>query len=193
MKIKEFNTYEGYIKSRVPGGFEVILEGNRTAFLPSQHVDCVPLSKEDMNVFLYQKCQVKVLLTQPEIIVSRKAYLIDQEENRKRINTIHSLINILKNFRIGDVIHGTVTDVKDYGLFIDIGIMALAHANNFSNNEFNEFNKSGEFKAEDYKSGDQVTVEILSISSSDNNAGLNVSLALKGENNGKLERNKRKV
>lgn len=103
----------GTIQEAVKGGYSVSVGGTR-CFCPLSHVDT--RAPSDPSSMVNRSFQFKIIEHKERgrnIILSRTALL---EEKRKE--TEETLRETLKP---GDVISGTVSGVRDFGVFVDIG------------------------------------------------------------------------
>lgn len=144
---KNQGTIRGKIVSKVKGGLAV--EIGLQAFLPGSQADLPPArdldrligTEHDFRIIKYEK-------REGNIVLSRRAVL---EEERKGLRE-----KTLSTLEDGAVIDGTVTNITEYGLFIDLGgIDGLVHVTNMS------WGKVGR-PSDLYQIGDKVTVKILS-------------------------------
>lgn len=104
---------EGRIEKEVKGGFEVKLAGNVRAFCPFSQTGLRQTEPADL---IGQGLSFKITQFSERgrnIVVSHRAVL-DEERVQQRV----SLRNTLKE---GMVVKGTVTNIRDFGAFIDIG------------------------------------------------------------------------
>jgi small subunit ribosomal protein S1 len=140
-------TVRGKIISKVKGGLYVDI--GLQAFLPGSLADLPPVkdldpligTEHDFRIIKYER-------QQGNIVLSRRAVL-EAERMTQREDTLESLEE-------GAVIGGTVTNITDYGLFIDLGgIDGLVHVTNMS------WGRVGH-PSEIYQIGDTITVKILS-------------------------------
>jgi len=163
-EVKEAYEKEGVVRgtiiSRVKGGFSVDI--GLQAFLPGSQADLRPVRdldtligvENDFRVIKYEK-------NQGNIVLSRRA-LLEAERSALREK-------VLEGLEEGAVISGTVTNITDYGLFVDLGgIDGLVHVANMS------WGKVGH-PSEVCQIGEEVSVMILSF---DRERG-RVSLGLK--------------
>ncbi len=110
---KENKTVKGLVNSRVRGGFTVDI-GLVKAFLPGSLVDVKPVKD---NIELEGKELefkiIKVDQKRNNIVVSRRSILeLDNSEERKAL---------IENLQEGQIIHGVVKNLVDYGAFVDLG------------------------------------------------------------------------
>ncbi len=115
----------GVITGRVKGGFAVDING-AVAFLPGSQVDLKPV--KDISPLL-NKSQPMVILKMDKvrgnIVVSRRALL---EESRKADRS-----KLLSDITEGDKLKGTVKNITDYGVFVDLGgLDGLVHVTDLS-------------------------------------------------------------
>jgi small subunit ribosomal protein S1 len=105
---------EGRLEKEVKGGFEVRLAGGLRAFCPFSQLG---LRREDYpETVAGQTCSFKVIQFGEQgrnVVVSHRAIL---EEERARLR--ETLKETLKE---GMVVRGTVTSLRDFGAFVDIG------------------------------------------------------------------------
>ena len=149
-KIKDIyendGTIQGTIISRVRGGLSVDI--GLQAFLPGSQVDLRPI--RDMDSLVGQEYDFKIVKynkRRGNIVLSRRAIL---EANRMALRD-----ETLKNLEEGAVLEGTVKNITDYGLFVDLGgIDGLIHITDMS------WGRVGH-PSEMYKFGDKITVKIL--------------------------------
>jgi small subunit ribosomal protein S1 len=143
---KDEGTIRGKIISKVKGGLSVDI--GLPAFLPGSQADLPPLkdldplvgTEHDFRVIKYEK-------QQGNIVISRRAVL-EVARMALREKTLESLEE-------GAVVDGTVTNITDYGLFVDVGgIDGLVHVTNMS------WGKVGH-PSEMYQIGENITVKIL--------------------------------
>jgi len=121
---EEDETIEGKIESRVKGGMSVDI--GVPAFLPYSQIDLRPV--KDLDALVGQVFEFKVLKfnrKRNNVVISRRAILEDNRSKlREKMRT--SLVE-------GQVIKGAITNITDYGLFIDLGGMdGLCHITDLS-------------------------------------------------------------
>ena len=115
----------GVITGRVKGGFAVDING-AVAFLPGSQVDLKPV--KDISP-LINKPQPMIILKMDKlrgnIVVSRRVLL---EESRKADRS-----KLLSDINEGDKLKGSVKNITDYGVFVDLGGMdGLIHVTDLS-------------------------------------------------------------
>jgi small subunit ribosomal protein S1 len=107
---------EGLITGVVKGGVEVQIAGVR-GFCPVGQLDLRFV--EDPAVFVGQRHVFRITRLetgrggQPNVVVSRKALLAEEAEVRAT--------ELRQRLEVGAVLPGTVTAIKDYGAFVDLG------------------------------------------------------------------------
>ncbi|MFP4225485.1 MAG: S1 RNA-binding domain-containing protein, partial [Desulfobacterales bacterium] len=112
-------TVTGKIVSRKKGGF--IVDVGISAFLPASQLDVKRIN--DFDAWVDTEHEFKVLQfdrKSENVVLSRRALLEEayQREKEEAIKRIHR----------GDVIEGTINNITDYGLFVDLGsIVGLVH------------------------------------------------------------------
>jgi len=149
-KIKEIyegnGTIRGKIVSRVKGGLSVDI--GLQAFLPGSQVDLRPI--KDMDSLVNTEHEFKIVKynkRRGNIVLSRRA-LLEAERAVLREET-------LKNIEEGAIVEGTVKNITDYGLFIDLGgIDGLVHITDMS------WGRVGH-PSEMHQVGDLVKVKVL--------------------------------
>jgi small subunit ribosomal protein S1 len=149
-KIKEIyesnGTIRGKIVSRVKGGLSVDI--GLQAFLPGSQVDLRPI--KDMDSLVNTEHDFKIVKynkRRGNIVLSRRA-LLEAERAVLREDT-------LKNIEEGAIVEGTVKNITDYGLFIDLGgIDGLVHITDMS------WGRVGH-PSEMHQVGDLVKVKVL--------------------------------
>ncbi|MBU0728385.1 MAG: 30S ribosomal protein S1 [Proteobacteria bacterium] len=105
---------EGYVEKEIKGGFQVTIAGSTRAFCPFSQMDTRRVEKSDDYIgekFLFRISEYKE--KGRNIIVSRRVLL--EEERRLKKEELRKVI------KPGDVVSGTITSVRDFGAFVDIG------------------------------------------------------------------------
>ncbi|MBO7502678.1 MAG: 30S ribosomal protein S1 [Paludibacteraceae bacterium] len=115
----------GYIKCRTKGGMIVDVLGME-AFLPGSQIDVKPI--RDYDVFVGKTMEFKIVKVNPEFrnaVVSHKALIEAELEAQKR--------EIVSKLEKGQVLEGTVKNITNYGVFIDLGgVDGLIHITDLS-------------------------------------------------------------
>lgn len=104
---------EGKIEKEIKGGFEVKLAGNVRAFCPFSQTGLRQVEPADL---IGQGLSFKITQFSERgrnIVVSHRA-VMDEEREQQRAGLRDSL-------KEGMVVKGTVTNIRDFGAFIDIG------------------------------------------------------------------------
>ncbi|MBN2104117.1 30S ribosomal protein S1 [bacterium] len=121
----ENSTIEGICMRRIKGGIVVDLNGV-DAFLPGSQIDVKPV--RDFDALIGQKYTfriVKVNRMRKNIVVSRRALLEESMAEQRE--------EILQNLEKGQVREGTVKNITDFGVFVDLGgVDGLLHINDIS-------------------------------------------------------------
>ena len=146
-KIQEDDkTIEGKIESRVKGGMSVDI--GVPAFLPYSQIDLRPV--KDLDGLIGQSFEFKILKfnrKRNNVVISRRAIL--EEERNKMREKMRSLL------QEGQIITGAITNITDYGLFIDMGGMdGLCHITDLSWGRVSH-------PAKLYKVGQELEVKVL--------------------------------
>lgn len=116
---------DGYIKSRTKGGLIVDIKGVE-AFLPGSQIDIKPI--RDYDIYVGKTMEFKVVKINHEfknVVVSHKVLIEDDLENQKS--------EIVSKLEKGQVLEGTVKNITDFGVFIDLGgVDGLLHITDIS-------------------------------------------------------------
>jgi len=143
---KEDRVVEGRILSRIKGGMMVDI--GVKAFLPGSQIDLHPV--RDLDSLVGKTFPVKIIKInhrRGNIVVSRRL-LLEESRDKKRQTTLSSL-------KEGQLIHGTVKNITEYGAFIDLGgIDGLLHITDMSWGRVNH-------PSEMFAVGDKVEVIVL--------------------------------
>lgn len=143
---EEDGTIEGKIESRVKGGMSVDI--GVPAFLPYSQIDLRPV--KDLDALIGQSFEFKVLKfnrKRNNVVISRRAIL---EEARQELRE-----KMRSQLEEGQIIKGAITNITDYGLFIDMGGMdGLCHITDLSWGRVSH-------PAKLYKVGQELEVKVL--------------------------------
>lgn len=116
---------QGHIKRRTKGGFVVDIDGIE-AFLPGSQIDVKPV--RDFDAYVGKIMDFKVVkINHPfeNVVISHKV-LIEKDLEKQRQE-------ILKNLERGQVLEGTVKNMTNFGVFIDLGgVDGLLHITDIS-------------------------------------------------------------
>jgi small subunit ribosomal protein S1 len=139
-------TIEGRVISRIKGGLSV--EIGVRAFLPGSQIDLHPV--KDMDRLIGQSFKFKILKFNKKrgnIVISRRS-ILEKERETLRGET-------LKTLEEGSVIEGTVKNITDYGVFIDLGgVDGLLHITDMSWGRVNH-------PSEMFSLGDRIKVKVI--------------------------------
>lgn len=137
---------EGKIESRVKGGMSVDI--GVPAFLPYSQIDLRPV--KDLDGLIGQSFEFKILKfnrKRNNVVISRRA-ILEEERNKLREKMRSKLEE-------GQIITGAITNITDYGLFIDMGGMdGLCHITDLSWGRVSH-------PAKLYKVGEDLEVKVL--------------------------------
>jgi small subunit ribosomal protein S1 len=151
---------KGTVIARVKGGLSVDI--GVKAFLPGSQVDIRPI--RNLEKFLNEEYDFKVIKfnkRRGNIVLSRRVLL---ERERASLKT-----RTLENLEEGTVLTGTVKNITEYGVFVDLGgIDGLLHITDMSWGRVNH-------PSEMVQVGDEITVKVLKF----NTETERVSLGLK--------------
>jgi small subunit ribosomal protein S1 len=143
---EEDGTIEGRIESRVKGGLSVDI--GVPAFLPYSQIDLRPV--KDLDSLLGKNFDFKVLKynrRRNNVVISRRAIL---EADRDKMRT-----EMRKTLEEGQVISGVITNITDYGIFIDLGgLDGLCHITDLSWGRVSHPSKL-------YRVGEEIQVKVL--------------------------------
>ncbi|MBO4816673.1 MAG: 30S ribosomal protein S1 [Bacteroidales bacterium] len=116
---------KGYVKTRTKGGMIVDVFGIE-AFLPGSQIDIKPI--RDYDVYVDQTMDFKIVKINQEfrnVVVSHKALLEAELEKQKT--------EIIGKLEKGQVLEGTVKNITNYGVFVDLGgVDGLIHITDLS-------------------------------------------------------------
>src|SRR5690606_3781098 len=116
---------DGFVKSRTKGGLIVDIRGVE-AFLPGSQIDIKPI--RDYDIYVVKTIAVKVVNINHEfknVVVSHKVLIEDDIENQ--------ITESVAKLEKGQVLEGTVKNITDFGVFIDLGgVDGLLHSTDIS-------------------------------------------------------------
>jgi len=139
-------TISGKIESRVKGGMSVDI--GVPAFLPYSQIDLRPV--KDLDGLIGGSMEFKILKFNKKrnnVVISRRA-ILEEERNKLREEMRSKLEE-------GQIIKGAITNITDYGLFIDMGGMdGLCHITDLSWGRVSH-------PAKLYKVGEELEVKVL--------------------------------
>ena len=144
----EGDIIEGRATRKIKGG--LLVDIGVPVFLPASQVDIRRPS--DIGVFIGKMVRAEILKIDEErrnIVISRRK-LIERERNEKKDKLMSQIAE-------GDAVKGTVTNIADFGVFVDLGgIDGLLHITDMSWGRVNH-------PSELCKVGDTLEVKILKI------------------------------
>lgn len=115
----------GFVKSRTKGGLIVDINGVE-AFLPGSQIDIKPI--RDYDIYVGKTMEFKVVKINHEfknVVVSHKVLIEDDLELQK--------VEIVSKLEKGQILEGTVKNITDFGVFIDLGgVDGLLHITDIS-------------------------------------------------------------
>ena len=116
---------KGYVKCRTKGGMIVDIFGYE-AFLPGSQIDVKPI--RDYDIFVGKTMEFKIVKINQEfrnVVVSHKALIEAELDQQKQ--------EIISHLEKGQVLEGTVKNITNYGVFIDLGgVDGLIHITDLS-------------------------------------------------------------
>lgn len=115
---------QGKIISKIKGGMTVDI--GVKAFLPSSHIDLRPL--KDIDRLIGQTFPMRIIKMNNKrgnVVMSRRAVLEEKRDNTRK--------RLLENMTEGQLVEGTVKNITEYGVFVDLGgIDGLLHITDIS-------------------------------------------------------------
>ncbi len=117
-------TVSGIVKGGVVADFEGI-----RAFIPISKLTLERI--DDCNPFLGKELEVRVFeanMDEDKLILSAKEILKERQEDSRKKK--------VSDVRVGQIFHGSVVTIKEYGAFVDIGdgLSGLVHISQISHN-----------------------------------------------------------
>ncbi len=116
---------EGMVLAAKKGGLEVAI-GDIRAFCPLSQIDTKFVEKPEQ--FVGEKLLFRVTEAEDRNIVLSRRAVLEQEQRKKAVE-------LRRNLEVGKVFTGKVTNVRDFGAFVDIGgiegmvpVSEMAHA-----------------------------------------------------------------
>ncbi len=139
-------TISGKIESRVKGGMSVDI--GVPAFLPYSQIDLRPV--RDLDALIGSSMDFKILKfnkKRSNVVISRRV-ILEEERNKLREE-------MRSRLEEGQIIKGAITNITDYGLFIDMGgLDGLCHITDLSWGRVSH-------PAKLYKVGEELEVKVL--------------------------------
>ncbi|MBC8209115.1 MAG: 30S ribosomal protein S1 [Desulfobulbaceae bacterium] len=156
---EEDGTIQGTIDNRVKGGMSVNV--GVPAFLPYSQIDLRPV--KDLDALIGQTLDFQILKfnrKRNNVVISRRA-ILEEERNKLR----EKMRDLLEE---GQIITGAITNITDYGLFIDMGGMdGLCHITDLSWGRVSH-------PAKLYKVGQELEVKVLKYDKTNDRVSLGV-------------------
>jgi len=145
---KEGDVVEGTITKSIKGG--LLMDIGVPVFLPASQVDVRrPGEVKDYMGKRIRAEVIKIDLERRNIVVSRRKLIETERDSAKK--------RLLENLKEGDVVHGEVKNIADFGAFVDLGgIDGLLHITDMSWSRINH-------PSELLKIGQKVEVKVLNI------------------------------
>ena len=145
---KEGDVVEGKCLRKIKGG--LLVDIGVPVFLPSSQVDI--RRPGDLGEFVGRTMRALILKIDEEkrnIVISRRKLIEEEREEAKR--------KLLGRIAEGDLVRGTVTNIADFGAFVDLGgIDGLLHVTDMSWGRVNH-------PSEVVRIGEELEVKILNI------------------------------
>jgi small subunit ribosomal protein S1 len=105
---------EGNIEKEVKGGYEIKLPGNVRAFCPFSQLGLRRLENSDEVIGDTLSFRITQFDERGRNIVVSHRVILDEERRQQREE-------LMKTLKEGMVVSGTITSIRDFGAFIDIG------------------------------------------------------------------------
>lgn len=148
---------EGLVLAKVKGG--LFVDVGVKAFLPGSQIDVRPV--RNLDKYVGKTFHFKILKLNKRrgnIVLSRKDAMAKESNVRKE--------ELLQNIREGQIMQGTVKNVTDYGVFVDLGgIDGLLHVTDMSWGRVNH-------PSDLFKVGDGIKVVVLKYDEATNRVSL---------------------
>ncbi|SHH49900.1 30S ribosomal protein S1 [Tepidibacter thalassicus] len=149
--LKVGQVLEVEIKEKNDNGLIAIYKENVRGFIPLSHIDIKYINSSELEKYRGQKVRAEVIdvdLNKKRLILSVKNILLKEQEKKK--------ISFINNIEEGNIYEGVVKDIKEYGIFVDLGgFIGLVYKTEVSWDKGEDI-----FKL--YNIGDNVKVKILS-------------------------------
>lgn len=105
---------EGRIEKEIKGGYEIKLPGNVRAFCPFSQLGLRRQDDSEDVTGTTLSFQITQFSEQGRNIVVSHRVILDEERRQQRAE-------LMKTLKEGMVVTGTITNIRDFGAFIDIG------------------------------------------------------------------------
>lgn len=132
-------------------GLIAAYKGSLRGFIPLSHIELKFIGEEALKGFMGQTFDVEIIDIDPKkrrLIFSRKNILLKEQEKLKN--------EIIDQIKEGEVFEGIVKDIKEYGIFVDIGgFTGLVHVSEIS------WDRNDNIK-EMFSVGQKVNVQVIS-------------------------------
>ncbi|MFG0241712.1 MAG: 30S ribosomal protein S1 [Phycisphaerales bacterium JB054] len=144
----EDDVIEGTVMRKIKGG--LLVDIGVPVFLPASQVDI--RRPHEIGDFIGRKIRAQILKIDPErrnIVISRRKLIEEERDTAKK--------RLLETLNEGDIVQGTVKNIADFGVFVDLGgIDGLLHITDMSWGRVNH-------PSEMVKIDDKLEVKILNI------------------------------
>ncbi len=167
-KIKEaFEKKEnvsGMLRNTVKGGLVCEIMGVM-AFVPNSQLDTKPV--KNIREYLDKPLEFRIIKIDEirfNVIASRRE-IIEEEKNKNKEK-------VIKNYKVGDIVEGTIKAVQSYGCFVSIeSLDCLLHSSEVSHLKISNLNDM-------FNVGEKVKVKILEIDKENMRMSLSVKAML---------------
>ncbi|MCA9543329.1 MAG: 30S ribosomal protein S1 [Myxococcales bacterium] len=140
---------EGAVVATNKGGYEIRVRGVR-AFCPSRQFSLRFEREPSSHIGKHYLFKVTEFGNGKNLVVSRRALLEAEESERSA--------NLTSDLRVGDIKQGTVTHLKPFGAFVDLGngLEGMVHVSEISHERINQ-------PADKLNPGDAVEVKVIRV------------------------------
>lgn len=171
-QMEEGDVYVGTVVAANRGGL-IVPFGELRGFVPASHVVGIPRGLDDemriqhLTDHIGQKLEMKIIEVNP-----RRRRLVLSERLAQRESREDAKVRLLSTLNEGDVVSGTVSSLRDFGAFVDIGgADGLVHVSELA---WHRVNHPGEIVAV----GDTVDVYVLQLDQERRRIGLSLKRLL---------------
>ena len=165
-------TYCGQIIAANKGGL-IVPFGELRGFVPASHVIGVPRGLDDderreyLQRFVGKSLELKVI----EVNARRRRLVLSQRAARREARE-EAKERLLEALTVGDIVDGTVSSLRDFGAFVDIGgADGLIHVSELAWHRINH-------PSEIVKPGDRIKAQIIQLDDEDMRIGLSLKRLL---------------
>jgi small subunit ribosomal protein S1 len=166
------DTYAGQIIAANKGGL-IVPFGELRGFVPASHVIGVPrgLDDDERREYLQRYVGKTLDLKVIEVNARRRRLVLSQRAARREARE-EAKERLLEELTVGDVVDGTVSSLRDFGAFVDIGgADGLIHVSELAWHRINH-------PSEIVQPGDKIKAQIIQLDQEDMRIGLSLKRLL---------------